>query len=83
MVQTIFPLVISRLQSDGELTMTNKVEKFPGFPNGMGVFEFTENMKMQAGCFGTLFVDDKVKDVSFGADIKKLFVNETPMYMEP
>ncbi len=54
------PLVIRGLQPGGLITTTNEVENFPGFPEGVGGFELTENMSRQAERFGTQFLDETV-----------------------
>ena len=54
------PLVIRGLQPGGLITTTSEVENFPGFPEGVGGFELTENMARQAERFGSRFLDETV-----------------------
>lgn len=51
-------LVLERQAAGGQVAMTDIIENYPGFPQGIGGFELTEQMKQQA--------------VRFGADLREI-----------
>src|SRR5581483_5325964 len=59
------PLLISGNEFGGQIALTNEVENYPGFPNGITGPELVELMKQQAEHFGTRFEQDHVSKVNF------------------
>ncbi|MDO9540854.1 MAG: thioredoxin-disulfide reductase, partial [Kiritimatiellia bacterium] len=59
------PLVIEGIQPGGQLTSTNDIENFPGFPKGVNGVELMELMRAQAERFGAQFKADEVVGVDF------------------
>ncbi len=55
------------LQPGGQITLTNDLENFPGFPDGITGLELAENLEKQAVKFGTVVVRDLVESVDFSS----------------
>jgi thioredoxin reductase (NADPH) len=60
------PLMVSGLQSGGQLMLTTMVENFPGFVDGVMGPELMETMRKQAERFGTDMIAEDATRVDFG-----------------
>ena len=65
------PVLISGKQPGGQLTITNDVDNFPGFPEPVNGSELMQRMREQAVNVGVNIVDDIITEVDFS---KKPFV---------
>jgi len=59
------PIVIKGDQPGGQITLTDTLENFPGFPDGVSGFELFQALEKQAAHFGTRFITDAVTEVDF------------------
>lgn len=59
------PLVITGSELGGQIAMTNDVENYPGFPEGLTGPEMTELFRKQAEKFGARLEFDEVTEVDF------------------
>jgi thioredoxin reductase (NADPH) len=64
------PLVISGMERGGQVTLTNDLENYPGFPDGLSGFEMYQLFEKQALRFGTEIVYDVVQSVDLSGPIK-------------
>ncbi len=53
-------LVIEGEEPSGQIALSNNVENFPGFPNGIGGFDLGSNIREQAIKFGAATLSDRV-----------------------
>ncbi|MDR3316930.1 MAG: FAD-dependent oxidoreductase [Puniceicoccales bacterium] len=66
------PLVLDGGQRGGQLASTGMVENFPGFPEGIGGYELTENMRRQAERFGARFAGNAATRLTLSGEEKVL-----------
>lgn len=71
------PVLYQGAQPGGQLTTTNEVENFPGYPDGITGPEMMIELQKQAERFETDVRNGWVTKVDFSGDIHKVWVNET------
>ncbi|SDB45734.1 thioredoxin reductase (NADPH) [Flavobacteriaceae bacterium MAR_2010_188] len=71
------PVLYQGIQPGGQLTTTNEVENFPGYPDGITGPDMMIELKKQAERFETDVRDGWITKVDFSGDTHKVWVNET------
>lgn len=71
------PVLYQGTQPGGQLTTTNEVENFPGYPNGVTGPEMMIELMEQAKRFNTDVRDGWATKVDFSGAIHKVWINET------
>lgn len=71
------PVLYQGMQPGGQLTTTNEVENFPGYPDGVTGPEMMMQLQNQAKRFGTDIRDGWVTKTDLTGEIKKVWINET------
>lgn len=71
------PVMYQGLQPGGQLTITNDVENFPGYPDGVMGPEMMEDLKKQALRFGTDIRYGIATKVDFSGCPHKITIDET------
>ena len=71
------PVLYQGQQPGGQLTTTNEVENFPGYPDGITGPEMMVQLQEQAKRFGSDIRDGWVTKVDFSAEPHKVWINET------
>ncbi|MCZ2101911.1 MAG: thioredoxin-disulfide reductase [Chitinophagales bacterium] len=65
------PLLFTGIEPGGQLTITNEVENFPGYPNGVIGPEMMEDLRKQAERFGTDVRFEVIAKVDFSGPVHK------------
>jgi len=71
------PVLYQGMQPGGQLTTTNEVENFPGYPQGITGPAMMIELQDQAKRFEADIRDGWVTKVDFSGDVHKVWVNET------
>jgi len=56
--------VIEKLAPGGQIAVSDRVDNYPGFPDGISGEELTKRMEKQAKKFGAEFISDEVRSVA-------------------
>ncbi|MBN1478903.1 thioredoxin-disulfide reductase [candidate division KSB1 bacterium] len=67
------PLVIAGMEPGGQITLTDDLENYPGFPEGVKGFELYQTLEKQAQRFGAEILFDIVTKVDLTGEIKKVY----------
>ncbi|MEE4312364.1 MAG: thioredoxin-disulfide reductase [candidate division KSB1 bacterium] len=59
------PLVIKGTQPGGQITLTDAVENYPGYPDGITGFDLFQNLEKHASRFGARYANEEVVSVDF------------------
>ncbi|UGS23021.1 thioredoxin-disulfide reductase [Flavobacterium channae] len=71
------PVLYQGTQPGGQLTTTNEVENFPGYPEGVTGPEMMVQLQSQAQRFGTDVRDGWATKVDFSGEVHKVWINDT------
>ena len=73
-------LLIEKLGIGGQAAITDKIENYPGFIEGISGPELVHNMEQQAQSFGVKTIFDEVTrvEVSDEDSVKKVFIHDEP-----
>lgn len=70
------PVLYQGMQPGGQLTTTNEVENFPGYPDGVTGPEMMVQLQAQAERFNASVRDGWVTKVDFSGSVHKVWINE-------
>ncbi len=69
-------LLIEKAGCGGQIAITDKLENFPGFEEGINGFEFTSKVEQQARNFGTEIIYGEVLSLEAESSVKKVILSD-------
>jgi len=69
-------MLIERLSAGGQMNLTDKIDNYPGFPEGVDGFQLSYNMQQQAERFGAVTKYAEVLKLELEDKIKSVQTNE-------
>lgn len=72
--------VLEKLSAGGQMALTDQVDNYPGFENGIEGFSLGEKMKRQAERFGVETKLTEVLSLQLSDKVKKVDTSEGPLY---
>ena len=72
--------VMEKLSAGGQMALTNQVDNYPGFAEGIDGFELAEKMEAQSRRFGAETILAEVEELDPEGDVKKLRTSEGDFY---
>ena len=78
----LHPLIIEGIEKGGQLMLTTAVDNYPGFRNGIMGPDLMEEMRLQAGHFGTEFIEGDVTALDLSQRPFKVTVGKTEYLTE-
>jgi thioredoxin reductase (NADPH) len=69
-------LLLEKLAPGGQVLTTDRVENYPGFPEGISGFDLVDRMKSQAERFGLPIQSEEVLRLELAGDRKRVFLRK-------
>ena len=73
-------LVLEKLSAGGQMALTDKIDNYPGFEEGIDGFMLGEKMRLGAERFGAATELAEVQRVELEGDVKKIVTSEGTFY---
>jgi thioredoxin reductase (NADPH) len=69
-------LLIEKAVPGGQIIVTDWIENYPGFPEGISGFDLAEKMKVQAEALGLKMETAEVQSLNVTPDVKEVVLQE-------
>jgi thioredoxin reductase (NADPH) len=73
-------LLIEKVAPGGQIALSENIENYPGFPEGLNGLELTQKMEEQAKNFGLEIVSSEVKKLQIKSEVLKIVQTENDEY---